>query len=163
MARCFHNPDEENAVLSNWYPAGFELEGRRFSSVEQYFMWKKAVLFGDADAAEAILATDDCAQMKALGRRVRGFDGKVWSACRPKVMEAALLAKCRQNPDIKKALLETGDDVIVECSEDDRIWGNGLAMSDPDRDDPRRWTGQNLMGRSWMHVRELLRGEEKAS
>lgn len=44
---CFHNPDEENGVFSNWYPSIFTLDGLSFSSVEQYMMYSKAVLFGD--------------------------------------------------------------------------------------------------------------------
>lgn len=36
---CFHSPDEENGYLSNWYRAGFTLNGVRFTSPEQYMMY----------------------------------------------------------------------------------------------------------------------------
>lgn len=29
---CFHNPDEENGFLSNWYLSYFEVDGKTFSS-----------------------------------------------------------------------------------------------------------------------------------
>ena len=32
---CFHNADEENGYLSNWYPSAFTLKGIDFSSMEQ--------------------------------------------------------------------------------------------------------------------------------
>ena len=35
---CFHNPDEENGYLSNWYLSEFECDGIRFSSMEQYMI-----------------------------------------------------------------------------------------------------------------------------
>lgn len=42
---CFHNPDEENGYLSNWYTSPFTVSGINFSSVEQYMMYQKAVCF----------------------------------------------------------------------------------------------------------------------
>ena len=43
---CFHNPNEENGYLSNWYPSKFTVNDVDFSSMEQYMMYKKAVCFG---------------------------------------------------------------------------------------------------------------------
>ena len=39
---CFHNPGEEYGWLSNWYPSDFTVDGVKFSSIEQYMMYKKA-------------------------------------------------------------------------------------------------------------------------
>ena len=71
---CFHNPDEENGYLSNWYPSRFTVDNANFSSMEQYMMYKKAVCFGDKDTADKILATDDVAEIKALGRLVANYN-----------------------------------------------------------------------------------------
>ena len=70
---CFHNPDEDNGYLSNWYPSAFTTEGICFSSMEQYMMYKKAVVFGDAAIANRIMASEDVAEIKALGRAVRNY------------------------------------------------------------------------------------------
>ena len=35
---CFHNPEEENGFLSNWYVSRFEVDGKMFSSMEQFMM-----------------------------------------------------------------------------------------------------------------------------
>lgn len=32
---CFHNPEEENGYLSNWYFSEFTVVGVTFSSMEQ--------------------------------------------------------------------------------------------------------------------------------
>ncbi len=48
---CFHNPDENNGYLSNWYRCDFSAEGIRYSSMEQYMMYQKAVLFRDIEMA----------------------------------------------------------------------------------------------------------------
>ena len=39
---CFHNPDEENGYMSNWYISPFTVDGVTFSSMEQYMMYQKA-------------------------------------------------------------------------------------------------------------------------
>lgn len=42
---CFHNPDEENGYLSNWYHSDFSVNGIDYSSMEQFMMYKKGSLF----------------------------------------------------------------------------------------------------------------------
>ena len=49
---CFHNPDEENGYLSNWYMSYFKVDGVEFSSMEQYMMYKKALCFNDRGSAD---------------------------------------------------------------------------------------------------------------
>lgn len=38
------------ACLSQWYPAAFEVDGRRYANAEQFMMAEKARLFGDEAA-----------------------------------------------------------------------------------------------------------------
>lgn len=52
---CFHNPEEENGFLSNWYVSRFEVDGKMFSSMEQFMMYQKASCFHDEAVAEKIL------------------------------------------------------------------------------------------------------------
>ena len=70
MIVCFHNPDEENGWLSNWYPSAFEECGISFSSMEQYMMYKKAVSFDDLNTAQKILGEEDVSRIKQYGRQV---------------------------------------------------------------------------------------------
>lgn len=153
---CFHNPNEENGYLSNWYPAAFTMDGVTFSTMEQYMMYRKAVCFGDVKAAEQILATEDAAEIKALGRLVSGYDESLWNGVRQIIVYEGLLAKFLQNPDLRKQLKETGSAVLAECAVKDRIWGIGLSMHDPDRLDQAKWQGENLLGYTLMMVRDRL-------
>ena len=153
---CFHNPDEENGYLSNWYPSRFTVNDITFSSMEQYMMYKKAVCFKDKDTAEKILATDDVAQIKALGRLVANYNESYWNGVRQIIVFEGLLAKFSQNEDLKERLKSTGNDILAECAVRDRIWGIGLSMKDPDRFETDKWNGQNLLGYALMMVREKL-------
>ena len=153
---CFHNPNEENGYLSNWYPAAFTTDGVTFSTMEQYMMYRKAVCFGDVKVAEQILATEDVAEIKALGRLVSGYDESLWNGVRQIVVYEGLLAKFSQSLDLRKQLKETGSAVLAECAVKDRIWGIGLSMHDPVRLDRAKWQGQNLLGYTLMMVRDRL-------
>lgn len=155
---CFHNPDEENGYLSNWYPSAFVVDGVGFSSAEQYMMYKKAVCFGDWDTAKEILCTDDVAQIKELGRQVSDYSESYWNGIRQIVVFEGLLAKFSQNENLKNQLKATGDAILAECAVKDRIWGIGLSMKDSDRFEISRWKGQNLLGYTLMIVRERLKG-----
>lgn len=150
---CFHNPDEENGYLSNWYPSCFVLDDIRFSSLEQYMMYRKAECFHDKNMAVRILATDDVAEIKRLGRAVANYDDDAWNGVRQIVVYEGLLAKFGQNDDLGKRLVETGDAVLAECAVNDHVWGIGLSMHDPNRLDRAKWHGQNLLGYTLMMVR----------
>ena len=154
---CFHNPDEPFGFLSNWYLSRFEVDGVEYSSLEQYMMHMKALLFGDAEAAGKIMATDDPSQIKALGRTVTPFDSTVWAGRAQIIVYRGLMAKFGQDSELARKLDQTGDAMLVECACGDRIWACGLAMDDPRRFDIASWRGKNLLGFAIMEVRDQLR------
>ena len=153
---CFHNPDEENGYLSNWYRCTFEVNGIIFSSMEQFMMYKKAECFGDHLTGHRILETGDVAEIKSLGRQVIGYDDHVWNGIRQIVVYEGLLAKFSQNELLRRKLKMTEQMVLAECAVKDRIWGIGLSMKDLKRFDITQWRGQNLLGYALMEVRKRL-------
>lgn len=153
---CFHNPNEDNGYLSNWYLSKFTVDNVTFSSMEQYMMYKKVVCFRDKNTAEKILATNDVAEIKALGRLVADYNESYWNGVRQIVVFEGLIAKFSQNEDLKKLLKATENAILAECAVKDRIWGIGLSMKDPERFEIDKWKGQNLLGYALMMVRERL-------
>ncbi len=153
---CFHNPDERNGYLSNWYLSDFQLDGVAFSSMEQYMMFRKACLFKDNKIADEIMATNNVGKIKALGRMVSGYDDLIWSGMRQAIVYNGLIEKFRQNEEIKKLLVETGDCILAECAVMDKVWGIGLGMTDENRFDMNKWNGQNLLGFALMEARSRL-------
>jgi len=65
-------------VLSEWWPAAFVINGQEFRTAEHYMMAEKAHLFGDEACRAQIIAATSAADVKALGRKVRGFDEERW-------------------------------------------------------------------------------------
>lgn len=154
---CFFDREDENPWFSNWYPCRFFWQGIRFTTLEQYMMYRKACVFGDEDTRAAILATDDPARIKAWGRKVQNYQDDVWKGLRQVIVYEGLLAKFGQNVDLREKLLDTGDAPMAECSPFDRVWGIGIGIHDPRRLDRDQWQGENLMGYTLMLVRERLR------
>lgn len=120
-------------------------------------MYHKAICFSDMIIAAEIMMTSDVAIIKSLGRAVSGYDDNVWSEVREKIVFDGLMAKFSQNYHLKQQLLNTSDCILVECAVNDKIWGIGLSMKDPNRFDMAKWRGQNLLGYTLMKVREELK------
>ena len=154
---CFHNPEEENGFLSNWYLSDFTVNEVKYSSVEQFMMYKKSICFQDVEKAQQILSTNDVALIKEYGRQVKGYNDSIWCGIRQMVVYQGLLAKFSQNNILCNKLLQTHNDILAECAVKDRVWGIGLSMNDPQRLDLAKWRGQNLLGYTLMMVREELR------
>ncbi|KIR01873.1 GTP cyclohydrolase II [Lachnospiraceae bacterium TWA4] len=153
---CFHNSEEENRYLSNWYLSEFSVDGKLFSSMEQYMMYQKAVCFHDEEIAKKILNTNDVSEIKKLGREVSGYDESIWNGVRQIIVYEGLIEKFSQNEQLKRQLKETGDAILAECAVRDKIWGIGLSMNDSNRLDKDKWKGQNLLGYALMMVRSKI-------
>lgn len=153
---CFHNPDEENGYLSNWYLSEFCVENIMFSSMEQYMMYKKATVFHDEIIARKILEQDNVAEIKKLGRSVSGYNDSYWNGVRQIIVYNGLKEKFSQGMELKSRLLDTGQAIIAECAVRDRIWGIGWSMKAPERLEPEKWKGYNLLGYTLMMVREHI-------
>ena len=102
---CFHNPDEENGYLSNWYESKFIVDHVKFSSMEQFMMYQKAITFQDQTIAKEILQIKDSAKIKLMGRQVRNYNDHIWNGIRQIVVYEGLIAKFSQNEELKKQLI----------------------------------------------------------
>jgi ribA/ribD-fused uncharacterized protein len=142
-----------NECFSQWYESPFVVGGERYPTAEHFMMVGKARLFGDEETAARIMASQQPAQVKKLGREVRDFDEARWAQHRFQIVAAGSHAKFSQSTPLKSYLLATGSRVLVEASPTDRVWGIGLAAKDPRARDPKQWGGLNLLGFALMHAR----------
>ncbi len=133
---------DETSFLSTIVPRPFELEEYTWSTPEHYYQAHK---FEDMPYAQAILAAATGREAFDLGskrfkRKVQGWKDKrrVW-------MTRALYRTTAEYPDIKKALLETEDALLIETSLYDHFWGIG-----------RDQRGENTLGKVWMDIRQKI-------
>ena len=158
--------------LQQWFPCVFKAplgniadketiasDLHEFGTTEQYMMYRKAVLMGDHEIAKEILEAPHPSTAKALGRKVKNFDGELWKKNADQVVEDGNYYKFSQNEDVKAVLLDSGDRELIEASPDDKIWGIGF-NSDEAEGKESEW-GNNGLGKALMRVRERLRKEAK--
>ena len=109
------------------------MDGVTYPTAEHWMMAGEARLFADQESVAAMLADESPSAAKAAGRKVRGFDEKRWVAARYDIVVEGNFAKFRQHADLRQFLVATGDRVLVEASPYDRIWGIGMAATNPMR------------------------------
>jgi ribA/ribD-fused uncharacterized protein len=161
-----HQPERDGTIgagcLSQWWPSPFTADGMRFATAEHYMMWRTATLSGDRTTAERVLVASHPHAAETLGRRVVGFDQRVWDEHRYEIVVAGSMARFGRHPPLRAFLFGTGERVLVEASPVDGVWGIGLSGDDPAAADPARWRGLNLLGFALMRARALLRERESA-
>jgi len=77
---------------------------------------------------------------------------KDWESVKDQVMYDVIYAKFTQHKELKKTLLDTGDAILVEHTENDSYWGDG-----------GNGKGKNQLGKTLMKIREDIRNEDKKS
>lgn len=117
----------ENAHLSNFAERPFTHtwsngEKTVFHSVEQAFQFAKAMMFGDREAAQAILAQTEGAKIKGEGRKVKGYNDAQWKKHRADFMKAFIKESFMQNPKALEQLLATGNATLTH-NQDRSAWG----------------------------------------
>ncbi|WP_353570020.1 NADAR family protein, partial [Candidatus Albibeggiatoa sp. nov. BB20] len=134
------------ACFSQWYASTFTEDGIQYLTSEHYMMAEKAKLFDDTENYQKIIHATNLGEAKALGRNVLNFDEVIWLAQRFEIVVRGNFLKFSQNKALGKFLANTGKRVLIEASPIDKIWGVGLAIDDPNIENPNYWQGLNLLG-----------------
>lgn len=136
-----------NDICSNFYLCPLWYEGHKFHSSEQLFMYLKAKTFEDWDTMKEIIECKTPREAKALGRKVRNYNDKVWDSMRDKCMYITVLAKFMQCREFKEFIIDNSEKTFAEASPYDSIWGIKLSEDDPRALDPSQWKGENRLGK----------------
>lgn len=164
-SQWYSSPFKALVMLDSGSDEGAVPKEALFLTAEHWMMFQKAVLFSDTAIAGQILEArgtgkSDMAHIKALGRKVQGFDNATWVANRESIVLEGSLLKFEQNKVLRDKLLDTGDKIIVEASPRDRIWGVGFGEKNAPNQ-KHRW-GLNLLGKALQETRRIIREEQSA-
>jgi ribA/ribD-fused uncharacterized protein len=155
-----HQPTKDGSIsktcFSQWWLSPFVVDGIEYKTAEHWMMAKKAELFDDLETLEKILACKSPVDAKKLGREVRNYNEALWLENRYQIVKDGNYHKFDQNKNLKSFLLSTSEQVLVEASPVDPVWGIGMASDHADILDPKKWLGLNLLGFALMEVRDEL-------
>lgn len=143
----------KDSPFSNHHLVKQEIEHTSYNCNEQYYMCQKALTFKDQKSADAIMNETDPGKQKGLGRdiNITNFNQTTWNDKCREVMKNGLKAKFSQNENMKRLLLETGTNEILEANPRDSYWGVGLSLKDR-----RIWKSHSWWGNANNHLGILL-------
>ena len=139
----FHLVGEDYGWLSNSAPYPISLEGVMWYTAEHYFQAHK---YHNELVQREIRKQRSPLEIAKVVRSARVRVKGDWDAKKLGVMRTAVRAKFTQLPELRKLLLNTGDAVLVDHSDEDSYWSDG---GDGD--------GRNMLGVILMEIRDELR------
>lgn len=146
----------QESPFSNFHRCNFTLDGKEFTSVEKFYMYNKALYFGDTLSMWTILGLNSPGKIKKWGQKVKPFDEVVWNRVKYDFMLMGVRAKFIQDIECHDALKDSVPHILAEASPSDLEWGIGLSKGNPLAQDKKNWRGKNLLGKVLMQVRKEL-------
>ena len=149
--------------LSNFYPAPFTHEGKKYHCSEQFIQSQKAKLFKDKGALKRIEQSTTGYQCKMEGQNISKTNQEEWSRKAKNLCLPGIRQKFVENAIPRDLLLKkTKGKRIVECCKD-TVWGCGMAIHNDKCLDTLLWTNQGIMGEILEVVRSELGGTKLES
>lgn len=155
-----HRKSKNNSItqscLSQWWGSPFLVNEILYKTAEHWMMSQKALLFEDTISFQKIISSETPAEAKSMGRQVCNFNEDIWISKRAEIVVQGTLHKFSQNEELRQFLINTKDNILVEASPVDTIWGIGMAADNEKIENPNCWKGLNLLGFALMEVRDYF-------
>jgi N-glycosidase YbiA len=135
--------EEPYGCFSNFSSHGIEVDGVYYKTNEHYFQAMK--FLGSSKDMEDVRRTSTPKMAASVGRdRSRSLRSD-WESVKDDIMRNGVLRKFEKHTEIRKLLLSTGDEEIIESAPGDYYWGAGTDG-----------TGKNMLGKILMETRAIL-------
>ena len=142
----FYRTDDPYGEFSNLSPHPIVVDGVVWPTSEHFFQAQK---FAGTEHEEAIRHASTPDKAAKMGRDRKRPLRADWEEMRNDVMQLATYCKFTQHPELRQLLLDTEDAWLVEHTTNDHYWGDGGDGS-----------GQNMLGRILMEIRDLLKHQQ---
>lgn len=147
MTINFHLANGDYGCFSNFSRHPVYLKNKRWPTSEHYFQAQK---FAETKHEEEVRLTSKPMKAAEMGRDRKRPLRNDWEKVKDDIMREAVMAKFTQLKDLTGILLGTDDAMIIEHTANDRYWADG-----------GDGTGQNMLGKILMEVREAIREGKK--
>lgn len=144
------------SILSNHFPATFQLQDKTFHTVEQYLAFRRAQISQQDHLVEKALHATDPIEAKSILNALRKENVQEWQEGRADIAIKGLRAKFTQNQQLLNYLRSTHGLTLGEASKNP-VWGVGMTLEDEHLLDTTKWSESgNLLGSLLMQLRTEL-------
>jgi len=143
----FYTTKGDYGCFSNFSRHSVRLNGEIWKTSEHYFQAQK---FAGTPFEKDVRDCTRPSEAAAMGRDRKLPMRRDWDHVRDDIMREVVYAKFIQNEDLKKILLSTENEILIEHTENDNYWADGGDGS-----------GKNMLGIILMEVRDRIRKENQ--
>jgi len=161
----FQDPETNDyGFLSLKWTVELEFNGTMYNSAHQAMAAELAKAFNDQEGLQRIMLADTPDEVVYRLDNVPGdaeANETKWNDTTKQLLYDINIAKFNQYPELSARLLETKTAVLGAYVPDDTLIGIGISLDNVQSKNPINWTGQNLLGKALMDIREKLRTDRE--
>jgi ribA/ribD-fused uncharacterized protein len=159
----FSNPDtNEYGFLSLKWVVNIEFESVKYNSAQQALYAELAKKFNDEANLKDIMGAETPEEIQYTIDDVPGNideNQSKWNQYMQSLILDVNMAKFKQYPELARKLLDTKNAQLGAYEPNDTLIGIGISLDNIQAKNPINWTGQNLLGKALMNIREYIRSE----
>lgn len=161
----FSEPDTNDyGFLSLKWTIELEFNGTMYNSAYQAIAAEIAKSFNDKDNLQKIMIAETPDSVNYSVADVPG-DKEIneikWNDLTKQFIYDINIAKYNQYPELAARLLETKNATLGAYIPDDNLIGIGLSIDNIQAQNPVNWTGQNLLGKALMDIRQKINSDRE--
>jgi hypothetical protein len=149
----------EYGYLSLKWTVELEFNGTMYNSVQQALYGEIAKSFDDKNNLEKIMLAEPGAISYSMSDLPEEKDDGKWNDLVRRLLYDINIIKFKQYPELAGRLLQTKTAILGTYIPNDNLIGIGISIDDIQSKNPLNWTGQNLLGKALMDIREKIRTE----
>jgi ribA/ribD-fused uncharacterized protein len=157
----FEDPNTNDyGFLSLKWTVEIEFNNTMYNSAKQAIAAELAKVFNDQENLQKIMVADTADEVSYELNDVPGDETQnqiKWNDNIKQLLYDVNIAKFNQYPELVTRLLETKTAVLGAYIPNDNLIGIGLSLDNIQSKNPINWTGQNLLGKVLMDIREKFR------
>jgi ribA/ribD-fused uncharacterized protein len=159
----FEDPETNDyGFLSLKWVVEVEFNSTNYHSAQQAIYAEIAKAFNDEENLKMIMLAETPDEVQYELGDVPGDSNEAkWNDLTKQLIYDVNIAKFNQYPELAARLLETKNAVLGAYIPNDTLIGIGISLDNFQSKNPINWTGQNILGKAIMDIREKIRGEKE--
>jgi ribA/ribD-fused uncharacterized protein len=161
----FAQPDTNDyGFLSLDWSVELEFNGTMYHSAKQALAAELAKGFNDEENLQRIMTTESATEITYDLSNVPGdadANEPKWNDLTKRLLYDINIVKFNQYPELAGRLLETKNAQLGAYIPDDNLLGIGISIDNVQAQNPVNWTGQNLLGKALMDIRQKMRSDRE--